>query len=74
MGLPLHCIKDIRLLYGKKPWESSPIDFEKYSLCVKRLCVLTLPFFLSPDPEPRPTGHVIAARITAENPDEVITV
>ncbi|XP_065833896.1 acetyl-CoA carboxylase-like isoform X2 [Oscarella lobularis] len=52
MGLPLHCIKDIRLLYGKKPWESSPIDFE------------------NPDPEPRPTGHVIAARITAENPDE----
>ncbi|KAL5475565.1 hypothetical protein EMCRGX_G025395 [Ephydatia muelleri] len=52
MGLPLHRIKDVRLLYKKDPWGSSPINFD------------------SPDPAPTPHGHVIACRITAENPDE----
>lgn len=53
MGIPLHRIKDIRMLYGVQPWGDSPIDFEG----------------LSTTPSPR--GHVIAARITSENPDEV---
>ncbi|XP_043279502.1 acetyl-CoA carboxylase isoform X2 [Venturia canescens] len=52
MGLPLHRIKDIRLLYGESPWGDSPIDFDQ------------------PRHKPQPWGHVIAARITSENPDE----
>lgn len=52
MGLPLHHIKDIRLLYGESPWGDSPIDFDQ------------------PRHKPQPWGHVIAARITSENPDE----
>ncbi|KAF7687781.1 acetyl-CoA carboxylase-like isoform X1 [Silurus meridionalis] len=53
MGIPLHRIKDIRVLYGESPWDDNRINFE--------------------DPEclPSPHGHVIAARITSENPDEV---
>ncbi|KAI5088493.1 acetyl-CoA carboxylase 2 isoform X3 [Silurus meridionalis] len=52
MGIPLHRIKDIRVLYGESPWDDNRINFE--------------------DPEclPSPHGHVIAARITSENPDE----
>ena len=53
MGLPLHRIKDIRLLYGEEPWASSAINFDE------------------PHIKPQPRGHVIAARITSENPDEV---
>ncbi|XP_072389219.1 acetyl-CoA carboxylase isoform X1 [Diabrotica undecimpunctata] len=52
MGLPLHYIKDIRLLYGESPWGMSEIDFDQ------------------PRHKPQPWGHVIAARITSENPDE----
>ncbi|XP_064490125.1 acetyl-CoA carboxylase-like isoform X4 [Ornithodoros turicata] len=52
MGLPLHHIKDIRLLYGESPWGDSVIDFD------------------NPPQRPRPLGHVIAARVTSENPDE----
>ncbi|XP_071442085.1 acetyl-CoA carboxylase isoform X1 [Hetaerina americana] len=52
MGIPLHQIKDIRLLYGETPWGGTPIDFD-------------FPFH-----QPQPCGHVIAARITSENPDE----
>lgn len=52
MGLSLHRIKDIRLLYGESPWGDSEIDFE------------------SPTHRNEPYGHVIAARITSENPDE----
>ncbi|XP_015432186.1 PREDICTED: acetyl-CoA carboxylase isoform X1 [Dufourea novaeangliae] len=52
MGLPLHHIKDIRLLYGENPWGDSIIDFDQ------------------PGHKPQPWGHVIAARITSENPDE----
>ncbi|KAM9441066.1 acetyl-CoA carboxylase 1 isoform 2-T2 [Clarias gariepinus] len=52
MGIPLHRIKDIRMLYGVQPWGDSPIDFEAFSTA------------------PSPRGHVIAARITSENPDE----
>lgn len=53
MGIPLHRIKDIRVLYGMQPWGDSPIDFDGLSTT------------------PCPRGHVIAARITSENPDEV---
>ena len=52
MGLPLHYIKDIRLLYGESPWGMTEIDFDQ------------------PKNKPQPWGHVIAARITSENPDE----
>ncbi|KAM6965705.1 acetyl-CoA carboxylase 2 [Aplochiton taeniatus] len=52
MGIPLHRIKDIRLLYGEAPWGDSIINFE------------------APEFPPSPRGHVIAARITSENPDE----
>lgn len=52
MGLPLHYIKDIRLLYGESPWGTTEIDFDQ------------------PKHKPQPWGHVIAARITSENPDE----
>ncbi|XP_012671358.2 acetyl-CoA carboxylase isoform X2 [Clupea harengus] len=52
MGIPLHRIKDIRVLYGECPWGDSVINFDA-------------PVFV-----PSPRGHVIAARITSENPDE----
>ncbi|XP_053558098.1 acetyl-CoA carboxylase 2 isoform X2 [Bombina bombina] len=52
MGVPLHRIKDIRVLYGESPWGDQPICFE------------------NPVNTPNPRGHVIAARITSENPDE----
>ncbi|KAM4746168.1 acetyl-CoA carboxylase 2 isoform 5-T5 [Anableps anableps] len=52
MGISLHRIKDIRMLYGESPWGDSIINFE------------------TPDCIPNPRGHVIAVRITSENPDE----
>ncbi|KAM6466313.1 acetyl-CoA carboxylase 1 isoform 2-T2 [Liasis olivaceus] len=52
MGIPLHRIKDIRVMYGAAPWGDTPIDFD------------------NPAHMPCPRGHVIAARITSENPDE----
>ncbi len=52
MGVPLHRIKCIRIMYGEEPWGDSPIDFD------------------NPPQKPVPRGHVIAARITSENPDE----
>ncbi|KAM9625723.1 acetyl-CoA carboxylase 2 isoform 2-T2 [Morphnus guianensis] len=52
MGIPLHRIKDIRVLYGETPWGDTPICFH------------------SPTNTPVPRGHVIAARITSENPEE----
>ncbi|KAJ2555299.1 acetyl-coenzyme-A carboxylase [Coemansia sp. RSA 1933] len=58
MGIPLHNVREIRLLYGLDPKGTSPIDFE----------------FSSPQSnevqrKPQPKGHVIAVRITAENPE-----
>ncbi|SAM05410.1 hypothetical protein [Absidia glauca] len=57
MGIPLHRIRDIRVLYGVPPTGDSDIDFD----------------FDSPasvqQSRPVPKGHVIAVRITAENPD-----
>ena len=29
MGIPLHRMKDIRVLYSENPWEDTPIDFDK---------------------------------------------
>ena len=29
MGLPLHCIKDIRLLYKASAWDTTTINFER---------------------------------------------
>ncbi|KAM4760455.1 acetyl-CoA carboxylase 1 isoform 7-T8 [Cyanocitta cristata] len=52
MGVPLHRIKDIRMMYGVSPWGDTAIDFENSAHV------------------PSPRGHVIAARITSENPDE----
>uniref|UniRef100_A0A673HVL7 acetyl-CoA carboxylase n=1 Tax=Sinocyclocheilus rhinocerous TaxID=307959 RepID=A0A673HVL7_9TELE len=31
MGIPLHRIKDIRVMYGMQPWGDSPIDFDGLS-------------------------------------------
>ncbi|KAJ3215866.1 acetyl-coenzyme-A carboxylase [Dinochytrium kinnereticum] len=58
MGIPLSYIKDIRILYGVTTDGLSEIDFD----------------FSRPDSyeiqrKPSPKGHVIAARITAENPE-----
>ncbi|KAJ3217083.1 acetyl-coenzyme-A carboxylase [Dinochytrium kinnereticum] len=58
MGIPLSCIKDIRILYGMTPTGISDIDFE-----------FTNPQTHQIQRKPSPKGHVIAARITAENPD-----
>lgn len=52
MGIPLHRIKDVRLLYGENPWAKNLINYPQYYGKLK------------------PRGHVIACRITAENPDE----
>lgn len=58
MGIPLNRNKDIRHLYGVSHHGSSEIDFD----------------FEKPESQqlqrkPQPKGHVIAVRITAENPD-----
>ncbi|KAJ1549144.1 acetyl-coenzyme-A carboxylase [Cladochytrium tenue] len=58
MGIPLSCIRDIRTLYGLTTTGVSDIDFD----------------FANPQSnqiqrKPSPKGHVIAARITAENPE-----
>ena len=58
MGIPLHRIRDIRVLYGVAPNGSSEIDFD-----------MTNPDSLQHQRKPRPKGHVVAVRITAENPD-----
>ncbi|KAM7212033.1 Acetyl-CoA carboxylase, central region domain containing protein [Rhypophila decipiens] len=59
MGLPLHRIRDIRLLYGVDPKTATEIDFE----------------FKNPESEktqrrPTPRGHTTACRITSEDPGE----
>ena len=59
MGLPLHRIRDIRLLYGADPHTSSKIDFnfaEEDSVQTQR--------------RPTPRGHTTACRITSEDPGE----
>ncbi|KAF8636390.1 hypothetical protein AX17_003572 [Amanita inopinata Kibby_2008] len=58
MGIPLHRIRDIRQLYGVAPNGTSEIDFD-----------MTKPDSNQLQRKPRPKGHVVAVRITAENPD-----
>ncbi|KAI5477007.1 hypothetical protein MNV49_006965 [Pseudohyphozyma bogoriensis] len=58
MGIPLHQIRDIRTLYGKSPHGSSKIDFDFED-----------PASAATQRKPSPKGHVVAVRITAENPD-----
>ncbi|RDL30121.1 putative Acetyl-CoA carboxylase [Venustampulla echinocandica] len=59
MGLPLHRIRDIRILYGADPHTATEIDFdfskEGSSLTQRR---------------PAPKGHTTACRITSEDPGE----
>lgn len=59
MGIPLHRIRDIRLLYGVDPNTSSDIDLDfshEESFQVQR--------------RPQPKGHTTACRITSEDPGE----
>ncbi|KAK2762604.1 acetyl-coenzyme-A carboxylase [Arachnomyces sp. PD_36] len=59
MGIPLHRIRDIRLLYGVDVNATTPIDFDfsgEDSLKVQR--------------RPQPKGHTTACRITSEDPGE----
>lgn len=59
MGVPLHYIRDIRLLYGVDPNTSNEIDFDfskEDSLTTQR--------------RPAPQGHCTACRITSEDPGE----
>ncbi|THH28004.1 hypothetical protein EUX98_g6181 [Antrodiella citrinella] len=58
MGIPLHRIRHIRTLYGVAPNGTSEIDFEMVDPDASKL-----------QRKPRPKGHVVAVRITAENPD-----
>ncbi|KAF8586337.1 hypothetical protein K439DRAFT_1659720 [Ramaria rubella] len=58
MGIPLHRIRDIRQLYGVAPHGTSEIDFDMVKPEAEQL-----------QRKPRPKGHVVAVRITAENPD-----
>ncbi|KAJ1512698.1 acetyl-coenzyme-A carboxylase [Coelomomyces lativittatus] len=58
MGISLHRIPHLRLLYGLQPNAASEIDFH-----------FQLPQSHSSQRKPAPRGHVIACRITAENPD-----
>ncbi|KAG0148460.1 hypothetical protein CROQUDRAFT_105706 [Cronartium quercuum f. sp. fusiforme G11] len=59
MGIPLHHIRDIRTLYGKNPHGTSAIDFD-----------FNTPHASDIQRKPMPKGHVVAVRITAENPDQ----
>ncbi|KKY14001.1 putative acetyl- carboxylase [Diplodia seriata] len=59
MGIPLHQIRDIRLLYGVDPHSATEIDFDfstEESLVNQR--------------KPKPKGHTTACRITSEDPGE----
>lgn len=59
MGIPLHQIRDIRLLYGVDPNTSAEIDFDfssEESFKTQR--------------RPQPKGHTTACRITSEDPGE----
>jgi acetyl-CoA carboxylase/biotin carboxylase 1 len=58
MGIPLHRIRDIRTLYGMDPHGVTEIDFDGDK-----------PESVNTQRKPRPKGHVVACRITGENPD-----
>ena len=57
MGIPIYCISDIRKLYGQ-----DPAGMEDFTPSLSR------ELYAQFEP-PKPHGHVIAVRITAENPD-----
>ena len=59
MGVPLHRIRDIRLLYGADPNLTNSIDFGFSTEGSKQL-----------QRRPRPKGHTTACRITSEDPGE----
>ena len=59
MGLPLHRIRDIRLLYGMDPRTASEIDFD-----------FSKEGSLKNQRRPTPKGHTTACRITSEDPGE----
>jgi len=59
MGIPLHRIKDIRLLYGADPHASSDIDFD-----------FSKEGSVQNQRRPKPKGHTTACRITSEDPSE----
>lgn len=59
MGIPMHRIRDIRLLYGVDPRTASEIDFEFKS-----------GGSLQTQRKPTPKGHCTACRITSEDPNE----
>lgn len=59
MGIPMHRIRDIRIMYGVDPHTSTEIDFEFKS---EGLLVLQR--------RPVPKGHTTACRITSEDPGE----
>jgi len=58
MGIPLYRIRDIRTLYGMDPRGTELIDFDFED-----------PASHAKQRKPQPKGHVVACRITAENPD-----
>ncbi|KAJ2466222.1 acetyl-coenzyme-A carboxylase, partial [Coemansia sp. RSA 2322] len=58
MGIPLHRIREIRHLYGVDPSGTSAIDFD-----------FAAPQAADVQRRPQAKGHVIAVRITAENPE-----
>ncbi|KAN0062561.1 acetyl-coenzyme-A carboxylase [Thecaphora frezii] len=58
MGIPLYSIRDIRTLYGMDPRSNEVIDFD-----------FANPESYKTQRKPQPKGHVVACRITAENPD-----
>lgn len=59
MGLPLHRIRDIRLLYGHDPKTATEIDFEFKNEGATES-----------QRRPKPKGHTTACRITSEDPGE----
>jgi len=63
MGVPLHRIADIRHMYGYERYGESEIPFEKAVPGTPKAAEGEIA-------KPKPIGHVIACRITAENPDE----
>jgi len=59
MGIPLHRIRDIRLLYGVDPHTTSEIDFH-----------FSKPESSKLQRRPQAKGHCTACRITSEDPNE----
>lgn len=59
MGVPLHRVRDIRLLYGVDPRTNTEIDFH-----------FTNEASLKTQRRPQPQGHTTACRITSEDPGE----